>query len=118
MSSQDRWFAPLTTPMSRSPLRARACWLGSVPYREAWDVQAELVRRLREGAGEDTLLLLEHPHVFTMGKAAAAADLLWDENARPRKAVEVVSSDRGSEATSHGTGQIVRYPVLHLEHMG
>ena len=104
--------------MSRSPLRARACWLGRVPYREAWDVQAALVRRLREGAGEDTLLLLEHPHVFTMGKAAAAADLLWDENERSRKAVEVVWSDRGGEATYHGPGQLVGYPVLDLEHLG
>lgn len=104
--------------MSRSPLRVRASWLGSVRYREAWDLQAELVRRLREGSGEDTLLLLEHPHVFTMGKAAAAGDLLWDETERGRKGVEVVWSDRGGEATYHGPGQLVGYPVLDLEHLG
>jgi lipoyl(octanoyl) transferase len=100
--------------MSKSLPPVRACWLGRVAYRDAWDLQAALVRELREGAGEDTLLLLEHPHVFTMGKAASAADLLWDEEERARKGVEVVWSDRGGEATYHGPGQLVAYPVVDL----
>src|SRR5579864_4763842 len=100
--------------MSKSLPHVRACWLGSVPYRDAWELQAALVRGLREGAGEDTLLLLEHPHVFTMGKAASAADLLWDEEERNRRGVEVVWSDRGGEATYHGPGQLVGYPVIEL----
>ena len=100
--------------MSKSLPRVRACWLGSVPYRDAWDLQATLVRELREGAGEDTLLLLEHPHVFTMGKAASAADILWAEDERARRGVEVVWSDRGGEATYHGPGQLVGYPVIDL----
>ena len=103
--------------MSKSRLRVRASWLGSVPYREAWDLQASLVRELREGTGEDRLLLLEHPHVFTMGKAAKAADVLWDEDERRQKAVEVVWSDRGGEATYHGPGQLVGYPVMDLAHL-
>jgi lipoyl(octanoyl) transferase len=100
--------------MSKSLPRVRACWLGRVPYRTAWDLQAALVRELREGDGEDTLLLLEHPHVFTMGKAASAADLLWDDDERERRGVEVVWSDRGGEATYHGPGQLVAYPVIDL----
>lgn len=104
--------------MSRSLPSVRARWLGSVPYRRAWDLQAELVRELRTGSGEDTLLLLEHPHVFTMGKAASADDLLWDEAERRRRGVEVVWSDRGGEATYHGPGQLVGYPVVDLEHLG
>jgi lipoyl(octanoyl) transferase len=100
--------------MNRSLPRVRACWLGSVPYREAWDLQAELVRELRAGRGQDTLLLLEHPHVFTMGKAATADHLLWDEAERARRGVEVVWSDRGGEATYHGPGQLVGYPVFDL----
>ena len=100
--------------MSRSLPRVRASWLGSVPYREAWDLQAELVRELRSGAGQDTLLLLEHPHVFTLGKAASPDDLLWDEQERARRRVEVVWSDRGGEATYHGPGQLVGYPILDL----
>lgn len=104
--------------MSRSLPRVRACWLGSVPYRDAWDLQAELVRELRERRGRDTLLLLEHPHVFTLGKAAGARDLLWDEPERARRRVEVVWSDRGGEATYHGPGQLVGYPVLDLSRFG
>lgn len=103
--------------MSRSLPRVRASSLGRVPYRAAWELQAALVRELREGAGEGTLLLLEHPHVFTMGKAAAAEHLLWDEAERKRRAVDVVWSDRGGEATYHGPGQLVGYPVLDLSHL-
>src|SRR2546425_11521562 len=106
--------------MSRSLPPVRASWLGSVPYREAWDLQADLVRELRagEGTGADTLLLLEHPHVFTLGKAASPSDLLWDEEERSRRDVEVVWSDRGGEATYHGPGQLVGYPVIDLQHLG
>jgi lipoyl(octanoyl) transferase len=103
--------------MSKSPLRVRASWLGSVPYREAWDLQASLVRELRDGTGDDTLLLLEHPHVFTMGKAASAEHVLWDAGERGRRGVDVVWSDRGGEATYHGPGQLVGYPVLDLAHL-
>ena len=99
--------------MSKSR-NVRACWLGRTPYRRAWDLQAELVRELREGSGRDTLLLLEHPHVFTMGKAAVEDHLLWDDSERRRRGVEVVWSDRGGEATYHGPGQLVGYPVLDL----
>lgn len=103
--------------MNKSPLPVRASWLGSVPYRQAWDLQADLVRRLRAGDGEETLLLLEHPHVFTMGKAASPDDLLWNEAERRRRGVEVVWSDRGGEATYHGPGQLVGYPVLDLQRL-
>jgi lipoyl(octanoyl) transferase len=101
--------------MSKSQ-NVRACWLGSTPYQEAWDLQAEMVGAVREGSEPDTLVLLEHPHVFTMGKAASAADLLWDETERSRRQVDVVWSDRGGEATYHGPGQLVGYPIVDLAH--
>jgi lipoyl(octanoyl) transferase len=104
--------------MNRSLPRVEASWLGRTPYREAWDLQAELVKALREGRGSDTLLLLEHPHVFTMGKAASADHLLWDESERGRREVDVIWSDRGGEATYHGPGQLVGYPVIDLAHFG
>jgi lipoyl(octanoyl) transferase len=94
----------------------RACWLGSTGYREAWDLQADIVSAVRYGRAPDTLLLLEHPDVFTMGKAASADHLLWDEGERSRRHVEVVWSDRGGEATYHGPGQLVGYPILDLAH--
>ncbi len=95
---------------------ARACWLGSTRYREAWDLQAEIVSAIRDGGAPDTLLLLEHPHVFTMGKAASADHVLWGEDERSRRHVDVVWSDRGGEATYHGPGQLVGYPILDLAH--
>src|SRR5256712_1150675 len=104
--------------MSRSLPRVRASWLGSLPYQEAWDLQARLVGELRTGSGQDTLLLLEHPHVFTLGNAASEGDLLWDGAERARRGVEVVWSDRGGEATYHGPGQLVGQPVLDLEQLG
>jgi lipoyl(octanoyl) transferase len=104
-------------PMNKSQ-HVRACWLGRTPYREAWDLQAELVSAVRDGVAPDTLLLLEHPHVFTMGKAAAPDHLLWDDAERARKEVEVIWSDRGGEATYHGPGQLVGYPILDLARLG
>jgi lipoyl(octanoyl) transferase len=103
--------------MNKSQL-VRACWLGRTPYRKAWDLQAELVDALRAGSIPDTLLLLEHPHVFTMGRAASPDHLLWDEAEQARRQVEVVWSDRGGEATYHGPGQLVGYPILDLAHLG
>ena len=101
--------------MSKSQ-HVRASWLGSTRYREAWDLQAQIVSAIRDGRASDTLLLLEHPHVFTMGKAASADHLLWDESERSRRGVEVIWSDRGGEATYHGPGQLVGYPILDLAH--
>ncbi len=101
--------------MSKSP-PVRACWLGSAGYRSVWDLQAELVEAVRDGRAPDTLLLLEHPHVFTMGRAASADHLLWDEAERNRRTVDVIWSDRGGEATYHGPGQLVGYPILDLTH--
>jgi len=97
---------------------ARASWLGRTGYRQAWDLQAEMVSAMREGDEPDTLLLLEHPHVFTMGKAASADHVLWDERERELREVEVIWSDRGGEATYHGPGQLVGYPILDLARLG
>lgn len=96
----------------------RASWLGRTGYRQAWDLQAEMVADLREGREDDSLLLLEHPHVFTMGKAASPDHVLWNEAERARRGVEVIWSDRGGEATYHGPGQLVGYPILDLARLG
>ena len=101
--------------MSKSQ-NVRACWLGRTPYQEAWDLQAEIVAAVRDGTAPDTLLLLEHPHVFTMGKAASADHVLWGDIERSRRHVDLIWSDRGGEATYHGPGQLVGYPVIDLVH--
>jgi lipoyl(octanoyl) transferase len=73
---------------------------------------------VRDGQAPATLLLLEHPHVFTMGKAAQPDHLLWDEAEQARRDVDVIWSDRGGEATYHGPGQLVGYPILDLADLG
>jgi lipoyl(octanoyl) transferase len=104
-------------PMNKS-LPVRAFWLDRTPYREAWGLQAELVSALREGQVANTLLLLEHPHVFTLGKAAKPEHVLWDSDEQARRQVEVIWSDRGGEATYHGPGQLTGYPILDLAQFG
>ncbi len=83
--------------------------LGSIGYAEAVERQRELVARRKAGEIADTLLLLEHPHVFTLGRNAKGEHLL----ARPPE-VEVHPTNRGGDVTYHGPGQLVGYPILNL----
>jgi lipoyl(octanoyl) transferase len=96
----------------------RAYWLDSVPYREAWDLQRAAVAAVREGIHADSLLLLEHPAVFTIGRRGDGSTLLWSEEECARRGVDVVWSDRGGDATYHGPGQLVGYPILDLDRSG
>jgi lipoyl(octanoyl) transferase len=73
---------------------------------------------VRAGDAPDTVLFLEHPHVFTMGRKGTVDSLVWDEAERSRRAVELVWSDRGGDATYHGPGQLVGYPILDLAAYG
>src|SRR5215204_2213864 len=88
---------------------------GLVPYAEGWELQRELVR-LRKGSEiPDTLLLLEHRPVFTVGRAAKdASNLGAGEEYLRSLGAEVFWSDRGGDATFHGPGQLVGYPILRL----
>lgn len=90
----------------------RVRWLGRVPYREAWALQQGLHRG---PSPQDHLLLLEHPHVFTLGRNAAASNVLVDPAA---VGADCVAVDRGGDVTYHGPGQLVAYPVLHLPGKG
>ncbi len=89
---------------------------GLVPYARAWDLQRELVRRRKSGEVPDTLVLLEHPPVYTVGRAARdASNLGVGEEYLRSLGAEVYWSDRGGDATFHGPGQLVGYPILHLK---
>ncbi len=87
--------------------RLRVRWLGSVPYREAFDLQ----RALHERSAADHLLLLEHPHVYTLGRNADPDHVLV---APTSVGAELVPTDRGGDVTYHGPGQLVGYPILSL----
>ncbi|CCQ16114.1 Octanoyltransferase [Rhodococcus sp. AW25M09] len=81
--------------------------LGTVEYTEAWALQRDLAGARADGIGSDTLLLLEHPSVYTAGRRTAEEDM-------PRDGTPVVEVDRGGKITWHGPGQLVGYPIVKL----
>ena len=88
--------------------------LGLVPYRTAWRLQESLAAQIAASAQPPSLLLLQHPHVFTFGRRGEVTNLLWDEAELARRGVEVFWADRGGDVTYHGPGQLVGYPLLPL----
>ena len=96
----------------------RVVWLGTVPYRDAWDLQLEIAGCVRCGAEPDTLLLLEHSHIYTRGRLSPDAHLLLDDAAIASLGAEVVETDRGGLTTYHGPGQLVVYPIIRLRGRG
>ena len=80
---------------------------GLVDYREAWETQRRLHDAVVAGTQPDTILLLEHPSVFTAGKRTEPLD-------RPMDGTPVVDVDRGGKITWHGPGQLVGYPIVKL----
>jgi lipoyl(octanoyl) transferase len=89
---------------------------GLTPYAEAWDLQKHLVRLRKSDEIPDTFILCEHPPVYTVGRAANdAGNLGAGEGYLRSVGAEVFWSDRGGDATFHGPGQIVGYPILRLK---
>src|SRR5438105_5790191 len=88
--------------------------LGTVPYLEAWDLQRSLAGAVSQGAIPDTIVLLEHPPVITLGRRSDEAEL----HLPPDAEVEIVETDRGGKSTYHAPGQLVCYPILDLTRYG
>jgi lipoyl(octanoyl) transferase len=87
------------------PVLVQRC--GMVDYEQAWQRQRDLAAARVAGRGPDTVLLLEHPPVYTAGKRTRPAD-------RPNDGTPVVDVDRGGRITWHGPGQLVGYPIVKL----
>lgn len=113
--------------------RVRFEELGTMPYQEAWDYQEtlfaknvaiKLAARKAEVDGkpapaeqtEDTLLYVEHPHVYTLGKSGHLSNLLVDEQGLKAIDATFVPINRGGDITYHGYGQLVAYPIFDLDH--
>lgn len=109
---------PDPEPMStdRPPL-----WVvraGTVPYGEAVELQERIRQARQQGGIPDVLLLLQHPPVITLGRAADPSHLLVDREALARRGVEVCETARGGDVTYHGPGQLVGYPIFSLVERG
>lgn len=89
---------------------------GLTPYREAWDLQKRLVPARQEGRLPDVLLLLEHTPVITLGRRGGT--LMVPRETLAQQGIEVYEVERGGQATYHGPGQLVAYPILHLGRLG
>lgn len=89
--------------------------LGVIHYDEAFAIQKRSVDALQRGLGGEVLYLLEHPHVITLGRNASIRSLLADRRRLAQHGVTLVETDRGGDATYHGPGQLVGYPILELE---
>jgi len=87
-------------------------------YLEAYDLQLSLVEKVHSGQEPNTLLLLEHPHVYTKGRLSKGSDVLLPEEDLAAKGVAVLETDRGGQVTYHGPGQLVVYPIVNLKDWG
>jgi lipoyl(octanoyl) transferase len=88
--------------------------LGTVDYREAWELQRRLAAQVADGSRPDTVLFLEHPPTITLGRRSEPGELHVPEGVD----VDVVEVDRGGKSTYHGPGQLVCYPILDLARHG
>jgi lipoate-protein ligase B len=103
--------------MSPPPI-CQAISLGTVDYQAAWDLQLRLVQAVHQGDSPNTLLLLEHPHVYTRGRLAPPDQILLSAAELEARGIPVIDTDRGGLVTYHGPGQLVGYPVVNLRGWG
>jgi lipoyl(octanoyl) transferase len=100
------------------PADIRVCQLGMLAYRDALAIQAEVQAKRQGEEVPDTLLLLEHPPVYTRGRRAADNELALGEDFYRARGIEIVPTDRGGKITYHGPGQLVGYPIMRVSDIG
>jgi lipoyl(octanoyl) transferase len=94
------------------------CHLGTVPYLDAVTLQEQVREQRQTDELPDTLLLMEHPPLYTRGRRSAEGELLFAENFYRAKGIDLVATDRGGRITYHGPGQLVGYPVMRIADVG
>lgn len=91
-----------------------AIYAGKMPYEAAWALQKRLAAARAADRIPDVLLLLEHPHTYTLGSAGKLEHLLWSPETLAERGVALYRVERGGDITYHGDGQLVGYPILRL----
>ena len=100
--------------LNQKRMRCDVLDLGLIEYETAWKLQDQYAAEIAEGERLATLLLLEHPHVYTFGRRGKQENLLWGEAQLKEKGIAIHWVDRGGDVTYHGPGQLVGYPLLPL----
>lgn len=100
-------------PPTLKPLVVRR--LGLLPYLEAWELQKELAAARAADTRPDTLLLLQHPPVYTLGRNSLEQHILVSDEELARRGATVARIERGGEVTYHGPGQLIGYPIIKLD---
>ena len=88
--------------------------LGRVPYDDAWALQNKVAYERRAGLVPDTLILLEHPHTYTIGRSGTRDHVFLNQAQMAARGITCLDVDRGGDVTYHGPGQLVGYPILDL----
>jgi lipoyl(octanoyl) transferase len=92
--------------------------LGRCDYKEAWDIQRDILEKRQKGQIGDTLILVEHPPVITLGRNAVESNVVVPEKYLEANGIGVYNIERGGDVTYHGPGQIVGYPIVSLREKG
>ena len=103
-------------------MRVECKWVGRMPYKECWEYQQELFNELLAKQGDEgdfagTIIFVEHPAVYTLGKSGKMSNMLINEERLKALGAEFYHIDRGGDVTFHGEGQVVCYPILDLERL-
>ncbi len=94
------------------------CHLGTIPYLDGVALQERVRARRQIDELPDTLLLLEHPPIYTRGRRSAPGELALGEDFYRARGIELVATNRGGRVTYHGPGQLVGYPIMHVTDIG
>ena len=90
--------------------------LDETPYKQVWELQRSIFQDLIDAKANDTLILCEHPPVFTLGRVTEEANILFTDEVLTKIGAEKFEIERGGDVTFHGPGQLVGYPLLNLSH--
>lgn len=93
----------------------KVLFLGKCEYREALEIQYKLLEKRQKGEIEDTLIIVEHPPVITLGNQAEKSNIIASEGYLKQQGIDIIQTNRGGDVTYHGDGQIVGYPIVDIK---